>query len=283
MMMIMPELKNFQQDLQVPDHQLSITKIFPLAVKMLERSPDLLIANDANLPPELHKLTSNTKTVKNCIIWIIDGIGTEASLTPWLKELIHSNGGWLSSVFPSTTAAAIASMLTGSTPARHGLVGTIVYLPEVATTVNLLTVKAMRAKIKIPMYEVGMNPSTWLWQRPLYEKLSSDIAFYHLIMSHLVNSGYSKIIYPDNDKNIGYWLPHDGIERMRMILEEFGSLTHQKHLFIYYNNYIDSASHHFTRDSAFHSILMEAIKDSWLKTLPRFSRKTLENTMLILA
>ncbi len=174
-------------------------------------------------------------------------------------------------------------MLTGVTPARHGLLGTKMFVPEIGITVNLLTLKAVRANIKVPIYEVGIDPSTWLWHRPLHEDLPSGIGFYHFIMSHLVNSGYSRIIYPNKDKNIGYWLPHDGIERMRMILEDFESTRSRKNLFIFYNNHVDSVSHHFTKQSSFNPLVIDGIKEAWMKTLPRFSRTTLEKTLLIFA
>jgi hypothetical protein len=63
---------------------------------------------------------------------VVDGLGyrhlmRDAAATTLAR---HAQGS-LTSVFPSTTASAITTFLTGATPAEHGLTGWHVYLEEV--------------------------------------------------------------------------------------------------------------------------------------------------------
>ncbi|ABR30460.1 hypothetical protein SU69_03035 [Thermosipho melanesiensis] len=44
----------------------------------------------------------------------------------------------LSSIFPTTTAAAITSIMTGLTPQEHGVLGYIQFLREIGTLVNMI-------------------------------------------------------------------------------------------------------------------------------------------------
>ncbi len=61
----------------------------------------------------------------NVVLLILDGLGAEqlatrAAIAPTMTEMAHST---LTSVAPTTTAAALTSIVTGRTPAEHGVVG----------------------------------------------------------------------------------------------------------------------------------------------------------------
>ena len=66
------------------------------------------------------------------VLIVVDGLGyrhlmQDAPVSTLARHAQHS----LTSVFPSTTASAITTFLTGATPAEHGLTGWHVYLEEV--------------------------------------------------------------------------------------------------------------------------------------------------------
>ena len=66
------------------------------------------------------------------VLLVLDGLGAEQlearrTLAPFLST---GTGGTVTSVAPSTTACALTSLVTGRTPAEHGVVG----LPARATT-----------------------------------------------------------------------------------------------------------------------------------------------------
>lgn len=76
---------------------------------------------------------------RNLVLLVIDGMG-EALLRQagqGTQLLAHRIGG-LTSVFPSTTAAAVTTLLTGLAPAQHGLTGWHMYLAEAGSVLAVL-------------------------------------------------------------------------------------------------------------------------------------------------
>jgi hypothetical protein len=81
--------------------------------------------------------------VTHAVVLLVDGLGTTA-LTPragHARTLASRLGidGPISSVFPTTTAAALASLTTGTLPGQHGLVGYTVLDAANDRVVNQLT------------------------------------------------------------------------------------------------------------------------------------------------
>lgn len=92
--------------------------------------------------------------VRSAVVLLVDGLGAAAlgdragharTLAPALgrTDVIHT-------VFPSTTAAAITSLTTGTLPGRHGLVGYTIFDPEHDRVVNALT-----------GWGPDLDPATW--------------------------------------------------------------------------------------------------------------------------
>ena len=78
------------------------------------------------------------------VLIVIDGLGydflrTHAELAPTLNAHLQ---GEMTSVFPSTTAAAIGTYLTGVAPVEHGLTGWHVYLRELGAVLAVLPGRA---------------------------------------------------------------------------------------------------------------------------------------------
>ncbi|MBK1720872.1 alkaline phosphatase family protein [Thiocystis violacea] len=75
----------------------------------------------------------------NIVLLVIDGLGAD-----WLARrgsdtlLGQSVRGAITSVFPSTTAAAIPTYLTGDAPLQHGLTGWFTYLRELGCVMTVL-------------------------------------------------------------------------------------------------------------------------------------------------
>ena len=73
------------------------------------------------------------------MLLVIDGMG-EALLRQAGQgtQLLAHRIGRLTSVFPSTTAAAVTTLLTGLAPAQHGLTGWHMYLAEAGSVLAVL-------------------------------------------------------------------------------------------------------------------------------------------------
>lgn len=71
-------------------------------------------------------------TAQHAVICLIDGLGWQQLAGSWAEVPTMSAGRAqvLSTVFPSTTPTALASMGTGLLPGAHGLVGAMFWVPE---------------------------------------------------------------------------------------------------------------------------------------------------------
>lgn len=70
-------------------------------------------------------LPDGVREAKSVVLLVLDGLGWEALEThpAALGEIRSLEGGPISTVVPSTTAAALTSIATGLAPSEHGLVG----------------------------------------------------------------------------------------------------------------------------------------------------------------
>lgn len=97
---------------------------------------------EPNVYPTLPKLDAHlSKFYKNVVLIVLDGMGTdmmERNLSPmsFLRRHFTEN---LTSVFPSTTAAAMTSYYTGVSPNEHGWLGWSLFFKEFCRTVDIFT------------------------------------------------------------------------------------------------------------------------------------------------
>ena len=94
------------------------------------------------------------------ILFLVDGFGY-TQLAHWraarseraLRWARHAHG--ISTVFPSTTTAALTSLSTGTPPGRHGLVGYRQYLPRFGVVADLLKM----SPVGVPMRDQLIGPA----------------------------------------------------------------------------------------------------------------------------
>ena len=83
---------------------------------------------------------------RSAIVWVIDGLGAfnlgaRAGHARFLSEA-RTKRDAARTVFPSTTAAALTSLLTGALPGEHGIVGYRARVPGTEKTTPGMTVAA---------------------------------------------------------------------------------------------------------------------------------------------
>ena len=92
-------------------HRLSLADVLPSCLNSLRRQPNTL-----GLP-----------AVDKAVVLLVDGLGTEAlsARAGHARQLapLVNRGTTIGAGFPSTTAAALATLTTGTAPGQHGLVG----------------------------------------------------------------------------------------------------------------------------------------------------------------
>ena len=90
--------------------------------------------------PELALLRSTPlSAARHIVLLVIDGLGQRTlDRHPASPNLQRHSIGTMTSVFPSTTASAITTFMTGQAPAQHGLTGWHMHLEEIDQTLAIL-------------------------------------------------------------------------------------------------------------------------------------------------
>ncbi|WP_226082095.1 alkaline phosphatase family protein [Mycetocola spongiae] len=104
--------------------------------------------------------TLSLLSARSAILVVVDGLGAQQlrASSSYARFLTATKVRSIASVFPSTTAAALATITTGVLPGRHGLVGYEALDPAGDRIVNQLT-----------GWDAGMDPATWQRARTGFE------------------------------------------------------------------------------------------------------------------
>ncbi|AEX85075.1 hypothetical protein XO10_03230 [Marinitoga sp. 1135] len=183
------------------------------------------------------------------------------------------------SVFPSTTANAITSIVTGKTPAEHGILGYILYFKELGSLVNMIDFSPLYGGNSVyEPYFINnlLNVST------IYEELNKlGVKTFTHTHSDIVGSGLSKI--HNKGSNIkGYKSP---IELFGMIydkLQEYRKNNDTSFQFAYYA-YVDSIGHKYgARDHKYKSQIFWFLKMLQEELLKKLSPEIREDTVILI-
>lgn len=111
--------------------------------------------------------------IKNLVLIVIDGMGYDFLVEEQSNSFLTAKlTGRLTSVFPSTTATAITTFLTGLAPQQHALTGWFTYFGElggVATT--LLCQTRMGAT---PLSKAGVDLERLFDHTPVFDRIDTE-------------------------------------------------------------------------------------------------------------
>ena len=116
----------------------------------------------ATLPPQA------LAGARHLVLLVVDGLGLDylSRRDGALRRHLH---GQLTSVFPSTTASAIPTFLTGLAPQQHGLTGWNMYFREIGAIVAPLPFRVRTGRHSLR--EAGVTPATLFGLTPLFDRL----------------------------------------------------------------------------------------------------------------
>jgi hypothetical protein len=125
---------------------------------------------------------------RQVVLIVMDGLGCEflcrRRARSSLEELCRAR---LTSVFPSTTAAAIPTFLTGEPAQQHGLTGWHMYFRELATVLAVLPGVPRYGGVSLK--QAGVDPARLFGQKPIFDRLPVDC--YTVIPRRLVQSDFN--------------------------------------------------------------------------------------------
>ncbi|MGB9129206.1 MAG: alkaline phosphatase family protein [Thiobacillus sp.] len=132
------------------------------------------------LPPQ------HLADARHVILLVIDGLGHDFLIgrDSALRRNLRSP---LTSVFPSTTASAIPTFLTGLAPQQHGLTGWHMYFREIGAIAAPLPfrVRAGRHSLR----DAGVTPETLFGLTPLFDRLPLPC---HVVgPKHIIHSDFN--------------------------------------------------------------------------------------------
>lgn len=160
---------------------------------------------------------------------ILDGVG-------WRRlELLHAEGvvdiapfldnGWylpLTSVFPTTTTAALSTLSTGESPVIHGILGYKLFRPELGTIVDMIKLAPPGGR-EDSLERLGLSPEKILSVSTVYQRLAAHgIPTILFLPRHIADSGLSKILYQGVARIVPFLTASDLLMLLKEALEHGG-------------------------------------------------------------
>lgn len=207
------------------------------------------------------------QNINKIVIFLIDGMGYKKFMQ------INNKVGFnsvikVSSVFPTTTVAAITSWFTAKTPKEHGLLGYILYLREIGSITNMIehTYPGLEGGIFSGIIKKRLhrleNAFDLLKEKELYGGV--------LTHSTIANSGLSYLIHR-NCHLMSYLYMGDLLSTLKKRLSE----NWRGILYVYWG-YLDGLGHKKGPDSDAYEIELERL----LIELKRFTQFNLPKDTL---
>lgn len=152
----------------------------------------------------LDTLANPYRGAQRIVLFVLDGLGYRKAQSLLAASPEGQLSGWardgrmtpLTSVFPSTTVAALTSLSTGATPLEHGMIGYRLFLRETASVTNMIRFNTIGNAKPETAFSIGLNPETLVPQRTLHQELASaGVQTHSIIPSYIAGSGLSNALY----------------------------------------------------------------------------------------
>ena len=215
--------------------------------------------------------------VENVILVLCDGLGYKQ----WQRQREKGFFGAISkkgnvrpitTVFPSTTAAATAAVATGLTPQEHGLPEWFVYMKEIGEVI-----------VTLPFTRVGeygrdtlvgkLDPKALLDSRTVYQKLKkAGVKSTSFTSRSLAYSTYSKISRLGSDV-----VPYASASDLAVSLRRAVERSRERNYFYVYWSYVDTIEHIYgpsaEESSVEASLISHVFQEGFLSKLSRDAAK----------
>lgn len=205
------------------------------------------------LPPELW--TDWTPGLRHVVLVVLDALGYRMLQRMWAagegQVLSNLSGAGklvpLTSVFPSTTDAALVSLRTGCPPAQHGWLAYTMYLRELGIAANAILLCPMWTRQSDLLVEWGLDPENLISVPTLAERLNNGgVTTGAVLSNHFRNSGFTKMLYRGVSRMRGHLHASDLWGQTRHMVTE---MRGQRSLLTVYWSGIDTLAHAYGPNS----------------------------------
>jgi len=171
----------------------------------------------------------------NVLLMVIDGLGYRYLVDTLPSGTLSRNlRGSLTSVFPSTTATAITTFMTGLAPQQHAVTGWNMYFDEIGTVAAVLPFRVRPTDE--PLAQRGLRPETFFDHRAFFDQL--PIASFLVSPKRIVDSEFS-LAHSGTAQRCGYGSLAQFFEVIEYCLRGRGA---RKFVYAYYPE-LDSVAH----------------------------------------
>jgi len=177
---------------------------------------------------------------RHLVLLVVDGLGHDFLLGQdgTLRRHLRSP---LTSVFPSTTASAIPTFLTGLAPQQHGLTGWNMYFREIGAIVAPLPFRIRTGRHALR--DAGVTPATLFGLTPLFDRLPLPC---HVVSPrHIIHSDFN-VALSGKARRHGY----ETLEEMFAILAGLLRIAAPRSYVHAYWPQLDSLAHEYGIHSA---------------------------------
>ena len=98
------------------------------------------------------------------VLLVVDGLGDRQLGHPAAEPMAAARRGVIDAPFPTTTTVSLSCLVTAATPSAHGVIGHLLWLPEVGSVVNTLRWVTIEGR-PLDFDTTGMLPAPNLWER----------------------------------------------------------------------------------------------------------------------
>lgn len=172
---------NTEQQALVPDYEGG-------SIVNLMASIRMAFGGDGNGYPPLEALPPRELQQRHVVLIVIDGLGYEFLARRPGSALFRHCRERITSVFPTTTAAAITSFLTGVAPQQHGVTGWFTWFRELGSVATVLPFTPRYGGS--PFTEVGIEPQELFNRQSVFTGLNAGC---HVVNPfYITDSAYSR-------------------------------------------------------------------------------------------
>ncbi len=221
-------------------------------------------------PPLVPVLRQALEGARRIVLLLVDALGwhllqaaRERGLVPgWQRFWEHGTVGVLTSIAPSTTAAALTTLWTGRSAAEHGITGYEMWLKEYGVIANAIvhSPSFFQSGGAGLLRHAGFDPETFLPHLPLGMHLKPHGVEVHAFQHYTIaNSGLSTMLFREAEVHAFATLP-DLWLGLRELLE---TPTEARQYIWAYWGAVDSFSHRYGPRSARTLAEVEAVAWTW--------------------
>jgi len=187
-------------------------------------------------PPLRALAPGEIAAARNVCLFVIDGLGSRYLAQTGEGGALRSHlRASITSTFPSTTAAAITTFMTGLAPQQHGLTGWHMYFRELGAVLAVLPFRPRHGGRTIAA-DGGVTPARLLGSLPLVDRL--DAAPFVVSPSAIVDSDFN-VAHAGRAQRVG----HGGVAGIFAAVRDIVRAgTERRYVYAYYSE-IDSLAH----------------------------------------